>query len=406
MPIAPSRSRYRRGSTAPRRGMALILALLATVLIGAIVAGAVYASTQEFRVGRNAVSEPRALAIAEAGLNGAAGQLRVNATLPANVGAGVDVAAGTYVLPNNDRVTTRLTWVSDSLYLLTATGSSGFGNAAGTVETAALTTRRTSLLLSASRPQISFLAALTSNGATRIGGSSEISGNDANPPGWVGCSPLDPAKPAIVVNDSSNITISGNKVSLSGAMPKIREDSAAADTNTYFKYGTDSDWNTLRESADITLPAGWNNKPGPLPMPALVTDRCKTDTQAALQLNWGEPVVGVPLHPCSTYFPLIYAEGDVKLTGGRGQGILLVNGNLEVQGGFEFFGPVIVRGYLKTEGTGGHFNGGVMAANVLLDQNVVLGDAVISYSSCAIERALNGAATLRPVARRAWAPAY
>ena len=235
MPAAPSRSRLRRSATAPRRGMALILALLATVLIGAIVAGAVYASTQEYRVGRNAVSEPRALAIAEAGLNGAAGQLRVNADLPTSIGGGVDVAAGTYVLANNDRVTTRLTWIGDSLYLLTATGASGFGNAAGTVETAALTTRRTSLVLSSSRPQMTFLAALTSNGITKIGGSSEISGNDANPPTWQGCGTLSTAKPAIVTADSSDITISGNKVSVAGAEPRIKEDSAAADTNTYFK---------------------------------------------------------------------------------------------------------------------------------------------------------------------------
>ena len=406
MPAAPSRSRLRRSATAPRRGMALILALLATVLIGAIVAGAVYASTQEYRVGRNAVSEPRALAIAEAGLNGAAGQLRVNADLPTSIGGGVDVAAGTYVLANNDRVTTRLTWIGDSLYLLTATGASGFGNAAGTVETAALTTRRTSLVLSSSRPQMTFLAALTSNGITKIGGSSEISGNDANPPTWQGCGTLSTAKPAIVTADSSDITISGNKVSVAGAEPRIKEDSAAADTNTYFKYGSGSDWNTLRESADIRLPTGWNDRPLPKPLVPVGAERCRTGPQDSLRTNWGEPVIGAPLHPCTTYFPLIYAEGNAKITGGRGQGILLVEGDLEVAGGFEFFGPVIVRGSLKTTGTGGHFNGGVMAANVDLEQNVVLGDAVISFSSCAIERALRGSATLRPVATRAWAAGH
>ena len=67
---------------------------------------------------------------------------------------------------------------------------------------------------------------------------------------------------------------------------------------------------------------------------------------------------------------------------------------------------MIVKGRLKTTGTGGHFNGGVMAANVELDQNQVLGDALISYSSCALETAMRGAAPFVPVQRRAWADLF
>ena len=405
MPAALSRSRLRRTATAPRRGMALILALLATVLIGAIVAGAVFSSTQEYRVGRNAVSEPRALAIAEAGLNAAAGELRVNAAMPTGVGKGLDIAGGTYVLPNNDRVATRLTWLSDSIYLLTATGSSGHANAAGTIETAALTTRRTSLLLWSSRPNMKFLAALTANGEMTIGGSSEISGNDANPAFWDCSKPLQDPKPGIVMPDTagSKFTINGAKVTVTGSNPEIKVDPAAGDTATYFKYGSESDWNSLKASADISLPGGWNKKPEPLPVLPAVGDKCKTSEDK----NWGEPNITIPRHPCTTYFPIIYVDGDLKLTGGgRGQGILLVKGNLDVMGGFVFYGPVIVRGSLTTTGKGNHFNGGVMAANAYLEESQVLGDAVITYSSCAIDKALNGAATLRPVPRRAWAAAH
>jgi hypothetical protein len=64
---------------------------------------------------------------------------------------------------------------------------------------------------------------------------------------------------------------------------------------------------------------------------------------------------------------------------------------------------VIVRGNLTTQGTGGHFNGGVMAANVDLDMSSVLGDAVITYSSCAITRALQYNAPGRLLAQRSWA---
>jgi hypothetical protein len=90
----------------------------------------------------------------------------------------------------------------------------------------------------------------------------------------------------------------------------------------------------------------------------------------------------------------------------QGQGVLIVDGNLDVQGGFDFFGPVIVRGALGTKGTGGHFNGGVIAANVNLEQNDVLGDAVINFSSCALIKALQGSAPGFLLRERSWANLY
>ncbi len=112
-----------------------------------------------------------------------------------------------------------------------------------------------------------------------------------------------------------------------------------------------------------------------------------------------------PANACENYFPIIHAKGatsTLKLTGNKGQGILLVDGDLEISGGFEFYGPVIVRGRIKSTGTGGKLNGGVMAANVDLEQNTVLGDATITYSSCAVEKATAGAANPRRMVQRAW----
>ena len=53
----------------PRRGFALAVAIFAIVVIGALVAGIFYASTQQYRIGRNQVLQARADAIAEYGLN-------------------------------------------------------------------------------------------------------------------------------------------------------------------------------------------------------------------------------------------------------------------------------------------------------------------------------------------------
>ena len=49
----------------PRRGFALALALMATALIGALVAGGYLASVQDFRMGRNALIQQRAMAAAK-----------------------------------------------------------------------------------------------------------------------------------------------------------------------------------------------------------------------------------------------------------------------------------------------------------------------------------------------------
>ena len=54
------------------------------------------------------------------------------------------------------------------------------------------------------------------------------------------------------------------------------------------------------------------------------------------------------------------AENEIQETIGsanQGQGVLVINGSLSVQGGFEFYGPVIVRKSLKTTGTGNFSNG-------------------------------------------------
>ncbi|HEX5178407.1 MAG TPA: hypothetical protein VFW04_03695, partial [Gemmatimonadaceae bacterium] len=73
---------------------------------------------------------------------------------------------------------------------------------------------------------------------------------------------------------------------------------------------------------------------------------------------------------------------------------------------FQFFGIVIVTGHLKTTGTGGHFTGGVLAQNVDLEQNTVLGNAVITYSSCASSYAMKAIASPQLASGRSWVDLY
>ena len=88
---------------------------------------------------------------------------------------------------------------------------------------------------------------------------------------------------------------------------------------------------------------------------------------------------------CFTYFPILYHYGDLSISGtGAGQGILLVEGNLSVQGRIDFYGPVIATGGVNIRGTGSDdvkFYGGVMAQDVTLDDTKLTGNATINYSS-------------------------
>lgn len=379
---------------APRQGFALAVALFALVVIGALIAGVFFASTQEYRVGRNTLTQQRAFAAAEFGLNNAIAGWTGARYAPLAVGA-VD-SSTLNVTGGQARV--KVTRLNAMSYWVMSEGVAGSGAMSES-------RRRTSAVVRLQIPEMNFLGALTLRGRARIGGSSTINGNDQNPAGWTDCPPAGDARPGLVVDSSSSISYSGSAYRIDGD-PPVSIDRAARDTNTYFSYG-ESDWNDLVSSASLRLGSSGSTATFSRIAPdsvLLPTKRCRTE----LTSNWGSvrrtrPVPGI----CEGYYPIIHARGSLKITGGSGQGVLLVEEDLEVSGGFEFYGPVIVRGTLKTTGTGGHFNGGVMAANVDLDDiSTVLGDAVVNYSQCAITSALVGTATPRLVAQRGWAELF
>jgi hypothetical protein len=362
-----------------RSGFALPVAVFAIVIIGALVAGAFFASTQEFRIGTNTIEQTRALGAAEFGLNQT--QATWNGSWNTTMQRG-EVRTVTPATSDGSVATVRVTRLNDQAFLVASEGVSGQSR------------RRTAKLLVLNVPQLNILAALTARGATKIGGSSFIDGNDHNYPGW-DCPAAGAALPGIAASDTTDITRSGCKnYSCVDGNPKVVENPAAGDTSTYFNFGS-LDWRQLTAMAS-KIASGSKTV-----LPSVVNGACDVNNVT----NWGEPVKANG-GPCVDYYPIIYAPGDATLNGVRGQGILLVEGDLSVQGGFEFYGPVIVRGTLKTAGTGGHFNGGVMAANVDLDQNVVIGNAVISFSRCAILKALNSSAQLASGIERSWYEVY
>ncbi|HTL04673.1 MAG TPA: hypothetical protein VL241_02935, partial [Gemmatimonadales bacterium] len=129
-------------------------------------------------------------------------------------------------------------------------------------------------------------------------------------------------------------------------------------------------------------------------------------------LNLGEPfrapTVGV-VPQCYGYFPVVHATGaQLKFAAGnRGQGTLLVDGDMELSGGFEWDGLIIVKGAITINGTGNKLTGAVFAQGVnLLTAGAVSGNVEIKYSQCAVTKAIGGATLAAPLGQRAFTQLY
>jgi hypothetical protein len=363
------------------RGVALPLAIFALVVIGVLVGASFYIGRQEQAVGRNTVRLQQAFGAAEAGMQLQTVNWMSTGSNQLAVGDSTTFAGN---LTGSGWYRGSIRRLNDLLYLVRSEGFSGDSTAR----------QHLGMLLRLRPIELDITAALKTQGATKIGGSSYIDGYDSYPPGWTGCPALMPPLPGIQMPDSSQITTSGctNYDCVSGS-PKIDQDTTIT-SEALTTFG-DADFDDLMAMATKIVPGGTRQIE-----PSFTSGVCNT---ADLD-NWGSPLQ--PDGACGNYFPIIGSTGDLNINGVQGQGVLLVDGDLSVQGNFEFYGPVIIRGTLKTQGTGGHFNGGVIAANIELDQNDVLGDAVINYSSCAVIKALQNTAPAAPLRSRSWANLY
>ena len=369
--------RYRSGE----RGFALAVSVFALVIIAALITGVFFAARQEMKIGESSLAAQRAFNAADAGINNAVANwdmswnsLATNATATFNgsLPGGSATWSGTVQRLN------------PQLYFVQVTGADKNN----------LATRTLGALSRLLVLQMSMKGAITTQGHLKIGGSSFINGVDTNPSGW-SCPLVDDTMPGIATSDSAHITTAGcGGYSCVQGDPKILNDPTITGS-TFLQFG-DLDWDDLVSMATKVYPGAYGpaNDFGPV--------GTATTCDKAVMDNWGDPMVPASVAGCSNYFPIIYVNGDFKATGGYGQGILIINGNVEVQGGWQFFGPVIVKGSVTTQGTGGHFNGGLLAANLDLDQDVILGDAVVTYSSCAIFKALNANTPGRWLRQRSW----
>jgi hypothetical protein len=350
------------------RGIALAVSIFAIIIIGGLVGAAFFVGMQEQRIGRSSVKLQQAFSAADGGAQAVLATW--NKTIYNNLAVpGTATITQTWLPGNAGWYRGSVQRVNQQLFLIQIEGFSKDSTAR----------QQVGLLTRLNIFQLNVKAGLTTRGATKVGGSSFINGNDTPPTGWIGCPPLSPPLPAIRLppQDSTKISLSGcsNYSCLSGT-PQIKTDTSVS-YNSLTNFGGIT-LSTLRGMADLVLAPGTYTGINP----QVSGTTCVTSNQ----LNWGDPINQAST--CATYFPLIYIDGSTSITGNLGQGVLVVNGDLSVDGGFQFFGPVIINGGLKTTGTGGHFNGGVLAADsTSLGQNTVLGSARELFQLCSHESA-------------------
>jgi hypothetical protein len=374
------------------RGMALAIALFALVIIGSLVAGTLFSGRLEQQSGSNTLYGSQAAEAADAGVSDVIGTTTAPTLLALPVG-GAAVNLGSISLGGRVDATREISRLTSSVFLVRSNGTRR--NAAG----GPLATRSAGTLVRLVTPKLQVRGGLAAVGQTTITGNATVSGNDTTPPVWwtvpgMDCPP-EADKPGVVYNGS--LTQTGSSVVTGN--PPTQSDPTMNPGNLLG--GTT--FQQLKGLATLIITSGTVSGLAPA-----VTNAVPPACSTAVQSNWGAPLD--PNSPCFNYFPIIYRQGDLSLSGqGAGQGILLVEGNLNVQGQISFFGPVIATGAVNVRGTGTDdvkFYGGIIASDVQLDDNRLSGNATVLYSSCANRRALQGSALVTPLAQRGWVQLY
>lgn len=367
-------------------GFALPTALGALVLVAIMVVGGFASVRQEYRVGLGSERSNRAFYAAEEGVT------RVLAQWSAQ-----DYAN----LANFESLTRTGTadGASWSVEVTRLTPRSYFLDATGTVTEGGLlagATRRVGMTVKVRTAELTPPAALTTRGVVSVRGTAEVHGEDVNPQTWGAvCAAPNPAnnKPGVITDATGNVTTQGAS-EVTGNPPFVKDPSI--NSQTFQQFG-DMTYADLVALATKSYPGGNINNTAPR-----LTGGGLCDT--AHMQNWGDPLN--PAGPCGGYFPIIHIAGNGRIqSGGVGQGIMLVDGNLDLRGSFVFHGIIVVQGRFQTQGNGNRILGGVWSQNADLETEVLTGGSVVQYSSCAATRAMlnnDALSRARPLMERAW----
>ena len=397
------------------RGIALALVLLALVLMGAVVSGSFLAVRLDKSSSTTTVYAADAQGAAEAGL------AEVYATWDPTVQSVMPIWDGTTateigtplhnlgVNPYRQFADT-LRRINNELFLVR---SYGVRKDAGGNQLAKLGVAQ---LFRVIKPTIGVNAAVTTMDPLKLNGNSFlISGINTIPAQWGAgeCPAIDAGNSDDVVGIRSASGTGVQTQDLDNVfgypVPSVPNDPSITDAN--FQNFLDYTYQTLSAAPGVkVLPL---DTPYNGVAPTIDYSTSPSSCDKANLLNLGEPYrdppTGGAVTQCYGYFPVVHGTGASLqfAAGNRGQGTMLVDGDLQLAGGFEWDGIILVKGAIKINGTGNKLTGAVFAPGVdILSAGAISGDVEIKYSQCAITKAIGGATLATPLGQRNWLQIY
>lgn len=370
-----SRPRY------ARQGFALPAAIVALVLLSALVAGALFVATGELQSGQGDAADQRALAAAEWALDRAMIEWDPERNTAQAVGATI-VSDQQGPTPNERVVVTATRVQRLAVWMAAAATASGDGRTIPARHTVAASLRLVT-------PAVPERAALTSFGPVSVNGGL-VDGRGASAPGDTTGLCRDQPGAGIAIIDTSQVTCVTCSSQETGVFGSPPIDSIRASDSIQ---SIDVMATTLASRATITLPGG-----AFVPRPSAQGDACdRTDV-----LNWGSLQSS---GPCANWFPIVHVRGAAVLAAGSvGQGILIVNGRLRVEGNARFVGVVIATGGIDVDGVAAEINGAAFAGDADgAGGTRVSNGGAIRLATCALRRAVLGTARLERTPGRWWA---
>ena len=374
-------------SRSDERGIALILAVFALVVIGALIAAVFFTAQLEERSGTNTLSSLQAAEAAQAGIEYATANWS-RTWVQQGIGNTTGIAwteLGTTPGYFGDSITQ----LNDQLVLVRGFGQAR--NSAGVVQAS----RTIAMLFKVGPADFGLKAAATVQGVANVGGKDTVSGADLVPSGgaWATlCAGMTTSNQPASRSSSGAVPTSGGNhyVTPVAVIDSASVATSVADANTYVS--------PLALMADIKLTSA--------SIPASVAPAVSNHLCATGSSNWGDPTYAASgtdgtSHPCASYFPIIYVDasaGTATLPSGTGQGVLVVNGNLRFNSGFKFYGVIVATGTVSATGVGstGNLYGGLLS----LGNATLNGNERFDYSSCAISVAQAGALIGSPLTSR------
>jgi hypothetical protein len=341
--------------TRPRRGIALLLVVIAsTIMLGVALAMMPVASTST-----SVARARRQLQVADAAAITAVGYMLDEWPVAWRTLAISGTDTRNYVI-SGVTVAATLTRETATSYRIDLT-------AAGTNVTTVRTVRLT-------RPQVSmaYTEPIVSLGSvTAVAGGTVVGSDDVTCP-----APLLPDQPAFLL--TSDAVTADSAFTYTGSAAGMTVTDA---TMTATGLGTLGDWTLAGLAAlpNLSYTTGTALSSAQLTQGMISGGSCG--------IAWGSPTSSTG--GCESYYPMIYSAGTLMVSGGNGQGVLLSDGTVTINGGHQFWGLVVVRtGSLTITGAGTKVTGRIL----MLDPagTVTIGPgATVQLSSCAVAR-VNG----------------